>query len=281
MITETLRTSGRPVLPASGADPDLIPQGTRLGGVLRDARLLFGRNLLHLRRNPEQLVVAIVLPTGLLLMFRFMFGGAIDTGTTYVNYLISGIIVIGVTLNATSTATAVAYDLTEGIVDRFRSMPMVGATVLVGHVGSAVVRSAISVAALVGVGLLLGFRPEAGIAQWTVALGLLLLVAAAISTIGGILGLLARSVDGAAGLSFAFVFLPYASSAFVPTETLPSGLRGFVENQPLTVAIDAVRALFMGLPLGNAGWLAALWWLGILTAAIPLAGWLFRRRATR
>lgn len=250
--------------------------------VLHDCGVLIGRNLRHILRNPEQIGTAVLVPTMILLLFRFMFSGAVDTGqTTYVNYLIAGIIVLSVSVNATSTTVGVHVDMKEGVVDRFRSMPMATSAVLTGHVAAAIARNAVSIAMMVAVGLLIGFRPVAGFAEWAAALGMLLLYSLALAWIAAILGLLSKTVDGASGYSLFLVFVPYLSSAFVPTGTLPDALRVFVENQPVTLVMDTVRPLMVGGPVGDTGLLAVIWWVAILLVAVPVASALFRRRASR
>lgn len=245
-----------------------------------NAAAFAGRSLRHIARSPEQLMLMLFLPTMLLLMFRYLFGGAISTGgMSYVDYVIAGSISVSVTFNATATSVAVASDLLEGIVDRFRSMPVFSSSVLVGHVAAAVIRNAVSIAVMVGVGLLAGFRPDAGPARWLAALGLLLLFTVAVSWIAVLLGVLARTVEGASGLSMPLVFVPYVSSAFVPPATMPDALRVIAENQPVTPVVDAVRALLLDLPAGGSAWLAVAWWGGITVLAVPLAGLLFRRRS--
>ncbi|MBK1782771.1 ABC transporter permease [Prauserella cavernicola] len=249
---------------------------------VNDSRVLIGRCLRHIARSPEQLVLMLFLPVMLLVMFRYLFGGAIDTGdVTYVNYVISGIVVVAVMVNTTATSVAVCHDMLEGIVERFRSMPMRGTAVLVGHVAAAMTRHAVSIAVMVGVGLLIGFRPRAGFLDWLVALGLLAVFALAVSWLAAILGLLAKTVEGASGLAMPLVFIPYVGSALVPPSTMPDWLRVFAENQPVSLVADSVRALFMGTPLGNTGWLALAWWGGIIVLAVPLAGRIFRRKATQ
>ncbi|MBP2473755.1 ABC-2 type transport system permease protein [Crossiella equi] len=245
---------------------------------LVDARVMIGRGLRHIVRNPEQLVVVFVIPSMMLLIFRFMFGGAISTGTSYVNYLIAGILVISVATNAMPTAVSVRQDMNEGLVDRLRTMPMLSSAVVIGHVVATVARIALSLTAMVLLGLALGFRPQAGFPQWLAVAGLLLLLGAALACLSAVLGLLAKTVEGASGLSMILLFVPYASSAFVPAHTLPDWLRAFVEHQPLTLVMDAVRPMLLGLPGGD-GWLAALCWGTILAVAVPLTGRLFRRRA--
>jgi len=267
--------------------PDTTPVAPRVTRsafalALADCGVLIGRNVRHITRNPEQLFQAVSLPIILTLLFRYFFGGAINTGTmTYANYMIAGLMVISIAFNSTSTVVGVADDMRNGIVERFRSMPMLGPAVLVGHVVSAVLRNALSVVVMIAVGLLVGFRPEAGVGGWLAALGVLLLMATAVSWLAVILGLAAKTVEGAGGLGMILVFLPYASSALVPTESMPGVLRAIVENQPFTAVADTLRALFADTPVGSAGWLALVWWVGILVLTVPFAVRLFHRRATR
>lgn len=249
---------------------------------LSDSAVLIGRNVRHVLRSPEQLMLMLFLPIVLLLMFRYLFGGAIQVGsTTYVNYVIAGIIAVSITFNATQTSVGVAGDMLEGIVERFRTMPMLSSAVLVGHVAASVVRNMVSIVVMVGVGFLIGFRPQADVLGWVVSIGLLLLFAVAVSWIAAIVGMLARTVEGASGMTMPLVFIPYVSSAFVPPATMPDVLRVFAENQPVTLVIDAVRNSFLGTAVGDTGWLAVLWWVGLTAAAIPLSGKIFRRKVVR
>ncbi|QFU92386.1 ABC transporter permease [Amycolatopsis sp. YIM 10] len=245
-----------------------------------DSRALIGRSLRHIVRNGEQVVVAVLLPAMILLVFRYMFGGAIDTGSTvYADYLIAGMLVLSVSMNSTATATAVRADLSEGFVDRLRSMPVLSSAVIIGHVAAAVVRNAISTVVMLGVGMLVGFRPRADLDGWLAVAGLMALYSVAMAFLAAILGMIAKTVEGASGLSVLLVFAPYVSSAFAPADTLPGWLRVVVENQPITLVMDTVRPLLLGLPTTGDGWLAVAWWTGILFAAVPITGLLFRRAA--
>jgi len=255
---------------------------TALSWHASNSAVLIGRSVRHILRSPDQAMTAIFLPVAIMLMFRYVFGGAIDTGgTAYIDYVLAGIIAISVTFNSTSTAVGVADDLERGVVERFRSMPMSSTAVLTGHVAGALVRNALSLAIMIGIGLLIGFSPTAGVGGWLAALGVLLLFTLAISWIAAVLGLLAGNAEGAAGLGMILVFVPYLSSAFVPPSTMPAGLRAVVEVQPVTPVVDSVRALLLGTPAGNSVWLAVLWWSGIALIAVPVAGALFQRRARR
>lgn len=246
---------------------------------VRDCWVLIIRSLKHIIKNMDQLLSLVMQPVMFMLLFRYVFGGAIDTGNiSYVNFLMAGIIVQTAAFGATTTAMNVALDLKRGIVDRFRSLPMADTAVLVGHVTADLVRNLISTFIMILVGLLVGFRPTAGVQEWLLAAGLLLVFTFAVSWLSAILGLMVKTVEAVMWISFVAIFpLTFASSAFVPTKGMPWVLRVFAENQPVTHTIDALRAFTVGTELGNHGWIALAWWAGITIVAIPLCGWLFRR----
>jgi ABC-2 type transport system permease protein len=259
--------------------PD-TPTRSAFALALSDCRVLVGRNVKHIARNAEMLIQAVSLPIVLLLLFRFMFGGAISVpGMAYIDYLLPGLLAISIAFNSTSTVVGVAADLTQGLVERFRSMPMAGPAVLVGHVVAGVLRSLLSFVVMVAVGLAVGFRPAGGVLGWLGAIGLLTLFASGVFWLATLLGSIAKTVEGAGGLGMILVFVPYATSALVPTASMPSVLRAVVDNQPVTVLIDAVRGLLNGTELGSTGWLALAWW-GVITAgAAYLAIRKFHQRA--
>ncbi|MFA6039281.1 MAG: ABC transporter permease [Candidatus Peribacteraceae bacterium] len=246
---------------------------------LSDSSVLIVRSWKHIFKNIDQLLSLVMQPLMFMLLFRYVFGGAIDTGpVTYVNYLMAGIIVQTAAFGATTTSMNVALDLKRGIVDRFRSLPMSNSTVLVGHVTADLARNLISTVVMILVGLLVGFRPTAGVREWLLAAGLLLSFTFAISWVSAILGLLARSVEAVMWISFMLIFpITFASSAFVPTAGMPWVLRIFAENQPVTHTIEALRALTVGTPIGAHGWIALTWWTAITLVSIPVCGWMFRR----
>jgi len=259
--------------------PD-TPSRSSFALALSDCRVLIGRNVKHITRNSEMLIQAVSLPIVLLLLFRFMFGGAITVpGMAYIDYLVPGLLAISIAFNSTTTVVGVAADLTQGLVERFRSMPMAGPAVLVGHVVSGVLRSLLSFAVMVAVGLVVGFRPAAGVLGWLGAIGLLTLFATGVFWLATLLGSIAKTVEGAGGLGMILVFVPYATSALVPTASMPSALRVVVDNQPVTVLIDAVRGLMNGTDLGSTGWLAVAWWVVITTGAAYLAIRKFHQRS--
>ncbi|KOT96803.1 MULTISPECIES: ABC transporter permease [Streptomyces] len=253
--------------------------GSRIAWAFSDARVLAGRYVRHILRQPEEIATAVLIPTVLMLMFRYMLGGAVDAGgSSYANFLVPGILAIGVTLISVSTTVGVFLDMQEGFVDRLRSMSTLATSVVIGHIVAAVMRALIGLVVLTAIGFAVGFRPSAGVLQYLAAFALLMLFAVAVGWISALFGQLARSTEGASGLALTLTFLPYASNVFAPTETMSPGLRVFVEHQPVTAVIDAVRALLLDQPVGNAAWIAVLWWGGIIALAVPLSNRLFRRR---
>jgi ABC-2 type transport system permease protein len=258
-------------------------QHSKLYWMLSDALVLMERSLKHIFKNMDQLLSLALQPIMFMLLFRYVFGGAINTGgTTYVNYLVAGILVQTAAFGATTTALNVATDLKRGIIDRFKSLPMTSVTVLVGHVTADLVRNIISGTVMILVGLLVGFRPTATFTEWLLALGLLLLFTLALSWLSAVLGLIAKSVEAVQWISFMFIFpLTFASSAFVPTTGMPKFLKIFAENQPVTHVIEALRGFMVGTPVGNHGWIACIWFVSIIVISIPLAGYLFRHKSTQ
>ena len=215
------------------------------------------------------------------LLFVYVFGGAIDTGTQYVTYVVPGIILLCASFGSATTAVSVCNDMVSGIVDRFRSMPILSSAVLTGHGVASLLRNLAATVVVVGIGLLMGFRPTAGPLEWLGVIGLLSIFVLAISWVSAALGVLAKTPEAASGFTFAFLFLPYVSSAFVPTESMPGWLHAFAEHQPVTPIIEAVRGLLTGTPVGNSWWLALLWFGGITVVAYVVSSTLFRRRTAR
>ncbi|WP_030772551.1 ABC transporter permease [Streptomyces sp. NRRL F-2664] len=242
------------------------------------ALALAGRSLRISRRQPDALITALMLPVVLMLIFVYFFGGAIDTGTAYVTYVVPGAMLLCAGFGAASTAVSVADDMRNGVIDRFRTLDIGGVPVLAGHVAASVVRNLLSTTLVLAVALAIGFRPQAGPAALLAAAGLLLAYITAISWLAAALGLLARTPEAAGGFTFLMMFLPYPSSAFVPIETMPGWLHGFAEHQPLTPVIESLRALLLAQPAGSAPWTALAWCAGITGTAVALAGVLFRSR---
>jgi ABC-2 type transport system permease protein len=252
---------------------------SRFRSALADAVTMSGRSLRMARRNVDVLLTSLLLPVLIMLLFVYLFGGAIETGTRYVTYVVPGVLLLSAGFGAASTAVSVTTDMTGGIIDRFRSLDVAGASVLAGHVAASVVRNLASTVLVFGVAFLIGFRPSAGPLDWLAATGILVLFIMAISWLSAAFGLLARSPEAAGGFTFLVMFLPYPSSAFVPIETMPGWLHGFAENQPVTPVIETMRGLLLGLPVGSSPWKALAWSLGILVASVAVSGVLFRRRA--
>jgi ABC-2 type transport system permease protein len=252
---------------------------------LTDSFIMIRRSSTHILRNTDQLLGAFFQPIMFLVLFASVFGGAISKalppGVSYLNFLMAGIIVQTVAFGSTTTAVAVCNDLQKGIIDRFRSLPMSKLAVLNGHVVSDLFRNSISTIVMLAAGLVIGFRSPASAAQWLAIAGILLLFTLAFSWLSAIVGVIAKSVEGVQWLTFVLVFpLTFASTAFVPSQGMTPILKAFAVNQPITQVVEAVRALILGTPIGNHGWLAIIWSLGILTVAVPLASWLFRRKTT-
>jgi ABC-2 type transport system permease protein len=250
---------------------------------LSDSFVLTKRSIKHITRNLDQLFSVALFPIMFFLLFRYVFGGAIDTGDiSYVNFLVAGIFVQMLAFGANYTTMNLAIDLQRGIVNRFRSLPITRSALLIGHVGADLVRNIISSLIVIGVSFLVGFQPVAQPTEWLLIFGLAILFSLAISWISAIMGLLVKSIEAAQWTGFIIIFpLTFVSSAFVPTETMPEALRFFAENQPLTHVIEAIRAWLVGTPLGNSDWLAFAWCVGIIIVTMPVARWLFKRQASR
>jgi ABC-2 type transport system permease protein len=258
---------------------------TGLLAAATDSWIMIKRSCTHIIRNTDQLLGAFFQPIMFLVLFSAVFGGAISLalppGVTYLNFLMAGIIVQTVAFGSTTTAVAVCNDLKKGIMERFKSLPMSNLAVLNGHVVSDVLRNAISTVVMLLAGLVIGFRSSASLIEWLMIIGILLLFTLAFSWLAAIVGVLAKSVEAVQWLSFVLVFpLTFASSAFVPTAGMNKYLKAFAENQPITQVIEAVRALILGTPIGNHGWLAAGWSLLILAITIPIATSLFAKKSS-
>jgi ABC-2 type transport system permease protein len=252
----------------------------RLGSLTAESTFIT-RSFIHSVRDVEALLMAVVLPTMLMLMFTWIFGNAIDPTGGYVDYVVPGIILLCAGFGASSTAISVSRDMTTGIIDRFRTMPIRSGAVLTGHVVASLARNLVATAVVIAVALLVGFRPVATPVEWAMVFGIIALYILAITYLFAAIGLAASTPEAASGYGFILLFLPYVSSAFVPVETMPGWLQWIAENQPITPVIETIRALLMDAPLGDsAGW-AIGWCLGIIAASVLWGGWLFRRKAGR
>jgi len=239
------------------------------------------RSVLRSVRNTEALLMAVVLPVMLMLLFVYVFGGAIDRGGDYVDYVVPGIILLCAGFGASSTAVDVADDMQSGVMDRFRTIPIRSSAVLTGHVVASLLRNLLASAIVVGVALLVGFRPDAGLLEWLGTLGVVALWILAITYLFAAIGAAAPNAEAANGFGFILLFLPYLSSAFVPVETMPAWLRWPAEHQPITPVIETIRGLLMGTEVGTAPLLAVGWCALILAIALVWGGWVFRRKAAR
>lgn len=257
-------------------------QKSKLFWLVNDTYEMLRRSIRHIIRSLDQVMSLIMFPIMFMLLNRYVLGGAIDTGNvTYANYLFAGILVQTLAFGANYTTINLAVDMKEGIVDRFRSLPMASSALVVGHIISDLVRNIISAAIIIAVGFLVGFRPNASLSDWLLVIGLSLLFSLAISWLSAILGLLVKSLEAAQWIGFVVIFpLTFISSAFVPTDTMPPALQAFAENQPITHVIDAVRSLLVGTPMGDSLWLSIVWCVAIIVVSVPITTWLFRRRSS-
>ena len=246
---------------------------------MSDALTMSARSVRLSMRHVDALITSLLLPVMLMLIFVELFGGAIETGAgDYVTYVVPGVILLCAGFGAATTAVSVSQDMTGGIVDRFRSMDVGGAAVLGGHVAASVARNVASTLLVIGVAVALGFRPVGDVLDWLAVAGILLAFVVAVSWMAAAIGLLAGSPESANGFTFLVMFLPYASSAFVPVDTMPSWLQGFAAHQPVTPVTETLRGLLLGTPVGDAPWTALAWCAGILVVSAAVAATLFSRR---
>ena len=237
------------------------------------------RSMRHIFRSLDTIITVTIMPIMFMLLFVYVFGGAIQTGTdNYVNYLLPGILLMAISSGIAYTSYRLFMDMQRGIFERFHSMPIARSTALWGHVLTSLVSNAISVVVIILVALLMGFRSSAGVLSWLAVAGVLALFTLALTWIAVIAGLSATSVDGAGAFAYPIIFLPFISSAFVPTETMPSGVRAFAENQPVTSIVEAIRALLSNQPVGNDLWVALAWCVGITLVAYIFAMRVYKKR---
>jgi ABC transporter DrrB family efflux protein len=267
---------------SAAATPVTLETGSRLSWWVSDTLELVKRNARHIIRTPELLLDVTIQPIMFVLLFRYVFGGAIATeGTSYVNFLMAGIFVQTISFAMLWSGVLLANDLQKGIIDRFRALPMQSWTVLAARTITDLFRSMIAIVIMIAVGLAIGFRPDSNVLQWVGAIGMLLLFGFALAWIGITLGMAVRTPEAATGAIFVFVFpLTFASSAFVPTNTMPSWLEAFTENQPITLVINTVRAWMLGNDAGSDAWRALIWSLGLLIIFFPIALWMYKKRTT-
>ena len=245
-----------------------------------DLGVMLGRSMRHITRSMDTIITVCLTPIAVLLLFVYVLGGAIQTGTdNYVNYLLPGVLLMAIASGISYTANSLFTDMQSGIFERFHSMPITRSAALWGHVLTSLISNAISVVVIILVALVIGFRSPAGVLSWLAVAGILALVILALTWIAVIPGLTAKSVDGASAFSYPLIFLPFISSAFVPTESMPGPVRDFAENQPVTSIVDAIRALLSNQPVGNDIWIALAWCVGILIVAYVFAMLIYKRKA--
>ncbi|WP_199754234.1 ABC transporter permease [Amycolatopsis sp. WAC 01375] len=244
-----------------------------------DTTVLLGRSLKHVTRSVDTIITTAMMPVAMMLMFVYVFGGAISTGSdSYVNYMLPGILLITVASGVAYTALRLFTDMKSGIFERFQSLPIARSGVLWAHVLTSLVANLLSLVIVVGVALLMGFRSGAGPSTWLAVAGILLLFTLALTWLAVIPGLSAKSVDGAGAFSYPLIFLPFLSSAFVPTATMPGPVRAFAEHQPVTSIVNALRALLTERPVGTDIWIALAWCAGLLVVAYVFATITYRRK---
>ncbi len=244
-----------------------------------DLGVMLGRSMRHIFRSMDTIITVTIMPIAFMLLFVYVFGGAIHTGTdNYVDYLLPGILLIAIASGISYTAYRLFIDVQGGIFERFHSMPIARSTVLWGHVLTSLVSNAISVVVIILVALIMGFRSSAGILVWLAVAGILALFTLALTWIAAIAGLSAKSVDGAGAFSYPLILLPFISPAFVPTGSMPPVVRAFAENQPVTSIVESIRALLSGQPVGNDIWVALAWCGGIMLVAYIFAMRVYKKR---
>jgi ABC-2 type transport system permease protein len=244
-----------------------------------DTALLTGRSLRHIMRSPDTIITTTIMPIAFMLLFVYVFGGAIRSGSgSYVKYLLPGILLITIASSISYTAFRLFMDMKSGIFERFQSMPIARSSVLWAHVLTSLVASLVSVVVVVGVALLMGFRSGAGVLAWLAIAGILILFTLALTWLAVIAGLSAKTVDGASAFSYPLIFLPFISSAFVATATMPGPVRAFAENQPVTPIVNTIRDLYAQQPISTDIWIALAWCVGILIVAYALAVATYHRK---
>ncbi|RAV14869.1 ABC transporter permease [Paenibacillus contaminans] len=245
-----------------------------------DMSVMLGRSMRHIFRSMDTIFTVCITPIAMMLLFVYVFGGAIQTGTdNYVNYLLPGILLMAIASGVAYVAYRLFLDKQRGIIERFHTMPIARSSVLWGHVLTSVVSNVISVIVIILVALIMGFRSSAGILSWLAVAGILVLFTLALTWIAAIAGLSAKTVEGASAFSYPLIFLPFISSAFVPTDSMPKVVRAFAENQPVTSIVETIRALLSSQPVGNDIWVALAWCLGIMIVSYLFAVRTYKRNA--
>ncbi len=254
----------------------------------RDSRTMLRRNLIRMLRYPSMTLVLIAIPVIFQMLFVYVFGGTMGAGlggtdgrAAYANYVVPGILLLSIASGATSTAATIAMDMTEGIIARFKTMAIFRPSVLTGHVLGNLIQAVLSLALLIGVALLIGFRPNANAVEWLAAAGILVATAFAIIWLSVALGLVSKTVEGASNLPMPLILLPFLGSGFVPTESMPAAVRWFADYQPFTPIMETVRGLLLGTGIGNNAWLAVAWCAAITVVSYVWAKKLYNRDPSR
>lgn len=244
-----------------------------------DMRVMLGRSMRHVFRSMDTIITVTIMPIALMLLFVYVLGGAIQSGTDkYVNYLLPGILLMAIANGIGYVSFRLFTDVQRGIFERFHSMPIARSAALWGHVLTSLVSNAMSIVVIILVALLMGFRSPAGVLSWLAVAGILALFTLTLTWIAAIAGLSAKSIDGASAIAYPIHFLPLISSAFVPTKTMPAGIRAFAENQPVTSIVETIRALLFNQPVGNKIWIALAWCVAIMFVAYLFAMKVYKRR---
>lgn len=280
-------------LPANGGARlstalDLTPQAkSPVMQLLGDSFVIGWRNLLRVPRQIDWLVGVTIMPLMFLLMFRYIFAGTVQMtlpqGVSAVNYLVVGILVQGIVFSGMNTGYGLAMDAKEGLMDRFRSLPMQHLAVVLGRIVADMAIAIFTTFITILVAFAVGFRPTGGVGEWLAAIGLMLLTAFVFCWLGAVIGLALKTVEAVSSIGFSAIMpLTFISSAFISTDFLPSWLQGFAANQPFSLSVTATRGLLNGYPeVGNTAWLAVAWWVGVLIVVMPLTYWLFEKRGER
>jgi ABC-2 type transport system permease protein len=244
-----------------------------------DTAILLGRTMRHITRSPDTIITVSIMPIALMLLFRYVFGGAINIGSgNYVNYLLPGILLITIASGIAYTTLRLFTDMQTGIFERFQSLPIARSSVLWAHVATSVVSTLISLVIVVLIAVGMGFRSGAGAAAWLAVAGIIVLLTLALTWIAVIAGLSAKTAEGGGAYAYPLIFLPFISSAFVPTRTMPGPVRAFADNQPMTSIINTIRDLLARQPVSASIWTALAWCLGILVVAYVIAMVTYRRK---
>mgnify|MGYP005998311201 CR=1 FL=1 len=244
-----------------------------------DTVVLTRRSLRHVLRSPDTIITTAITPVALMLLFVYVFGGAIDTGSeSYLNFMLPGILLITIASGIAYTSYRLFMDMQGGIFERFQSMPITRSSALWAHVLTSLVANATSLVIVIGVALIMGFRTGASVLAWLAVAGILIMFTLALTWVAVIAGLSAKTIDGAGGFAYPLIFLPFVSSAFVPTDTMPGPVSWFAETQPVTSIVDTIRALFAQQPVGNDIWIALGWCIGILAVAYAAATAIYKRK---